>query len=72
MSRHVDRLNADDDLRRFDSGLLTAAAASGGMDQEQINEHRSRLVEQRGTVMRSEERRASSHEMADFEKAVNG
>ena len=53
MSRHIDRLRAEQDLRDLNVALCAAVTAQG--DQQFLNELRGSLIEQMGTVMRQRE-----------------
>ena len=66
MSRHIDRLRAEQDLREFERGALCAAVTAQG-DQQFLNELRGALMEQMGTVM---QRREVASSKSDIEKLM--
>jgi len=51
LSRHVDRIRADNDLRLLDLYLITVGAAMGG-GKEALDGYRAALMEQRGTIVK--------------------
>ena len=54
LSKNIDRIQADNDLRLFNLNLVVASASGEGA-KEAIEGYRNGLIEQRGEVIREEQ-----------------
>lgn len=65
MSRHIDRIRADQELRLFDLHLVASSVSMGG-NKEMIDNYRAMLLEQRGMIVRMEEKISSESDIMNF------
>ena len=66
MSRHVDRVRAEQELRLLDLHLICAAGPFGGQSKETIESYRAMLLEQRGEVSRAQEVYSAKNDIMDL------
>jgi hypothetical protein len=62
LSRHVDKIRADKELRALDLNLVTASVAAGG-GKETLEQYRGSLLQQRGEIVRTKEDTSSKDDI---------
>lgn len=62
LSRHVDRIRADRELRLFDLHLIASSAAMGG-GKEVIDNYKATLIQQKGVVVKTKEKVSSKDDI---------
>lgn len=62
LSRHIDRIRAEQELRLLDLHLVASSVAAGA-GKDHVDQYRAVLMEQRGTVVKEQEKVSSKNDI---------